>query len=1057
MASTSLLGLAIKSFLADLPGGIAGKTKALVNLGRPSYIFSSLKAIASPDIVSPDSEGYKLVSRDMYSLRNIRSNLQAQIDAFKVKITAIKTLLSSLFPNSIAKSTVAMIMPANGSLSDLRLDKKQLYQYDAGGNQLPTLLADPIKFTPISDTECLLDLGTSNGYSNYILLGNGMYRLEAKTGPEEAIYDFDVVTIEWKEGPEPAAGQPDLRVVRRRSDMQIAGPFYGTEDYSGEFRKTDTGSGRFAYVLNMCRGSGDTFASLLASSAQNVSCTVVKKQERKFICVTNYVIGAFDIASIKRTSNVTTVVLRDGTHWFGNVDLASNDLSDERVLKNQPIVVRASGTLSDFAGAYSVLSVNRRTRTLTYNNFSSSAPTTSTFTNPPVEISIEPFYTTQFSSGDAVSMTFLRTGNNAIVDHYTDMIVGEAYNTGSRKGFYLYGKNEQDYVMGNYYLDIPMGGWGYRQAAFITNFASSSLKGSSKVFTARQFIRGFSTPKSPSFSRGNILSTSTKSFWNRTTSNAADVVLGISFPGQVQVNGSLEVKQQINFGTSAVLSQFPTSLTGSSTASPYYQYFNKEKDLTHLFQLKVGGETCYLPAVSLEDQVFRYEQSFISKQAELTQTAIVSLDKFYTVGNTFTFPVPLRKGGDWKSSTNTTNIFFGELFQPLIRNFSSVYNGQYANVMPTKEYWMASNRLSKNANEASNASLNAYYETMPASTFTYYSKEDRSMSPAQTFRSAYNGISAYQNTSNIDLDTDTLMPTNAATFFMVFRIRPDWAETQPDAISGAVTPQVIAAQGVDWETISTLPFGGASTNYYTDNGLGWFLYTKGFDTSNRTLYFANPGPWNELCDTSSWGVKYSEPTKKLGFSQELALTKRLAPGLFYFLAFTFETRDASDVLISNSDMDTKYTASLTPNAYPSGHSAFLPTNAFIDAMRPTTVNFYAGVGTSGVVSLTPASNSLKIIRATKKRGSFTNRSGRKLGIGLPTSSDTLFYSQNGWYNGYVNNVFVPNSYEKFRVTCPMDIAMVGQIDDVMDSAQLGTLFSSLRTGTFSGLNWGTPI
>ena len=1056
MASTSLLGLAIKSFLADLPGGIVGKTKALVNLGKPSYIFSSLKAIASPDLMSQDSDGYKLVARDMYSLRNIRSALQTQIDAFQVKITAIKTLLSSLFPSSIAKSTVAMIMPANGSLTDLQLKEKTLYQYDANGNQLSTFVKDPIKFTPISATECLLDLGTSNGYSNSILV-NGTYKPETKTGPEEAINDFDVVTIQWVEGAVNGVGG----VTKKRSDMQIAGPFSGTEDYSGEFRKTDTGSGRFAYVLKMCRGSGDTFASLLAASAQNVSCTIIKKQERKFICVTNYVIAnsgsVINIESIKRTSNVTTIVLKDGTNWLGNVDLASTDISDERVVKNQPLVVRATGSLSDFAGAYSVLSVNRKTRTITYNNFSSASPTTSTFTNPAIEISIEPFYTTQFSSGDAVSMTFLRTGNNSVVDHYTNMIVGDTYNVGSRKGFYLYGKNEQDYTIANYYFDAPLGGWGYRQAAFITNFASSSLKGSSKVFTARQFIRGFATPKSPSFSRGDILSTSTKSFWNRTTSNAADVVLGLSFPGQVQVNGSLEVKQQINFNTTAVLSQYRTSLTGASTASPYYQYFNKEKNLTHLFQLKVGGETCYLPAVSLEDQVFRYEQSFISKQAELTQTAIVALDKFYTTGNEFTFLLPFRKGGDWKGSTNTTNIFFGELFQPLIRNFSTNYANQYANVMPTKEYWMALNRLSKNANEVSNVSLNAYYETMPSSTFTYYTKEDRSITPSQPFRSAYNGIGAYQNTLTQDLETDTLMPTNAATFFMVFRIRPDWAETQPDAISGSTTPQVIASQGVDWETISTLPFGGASTNYYTDNGLGWLLYTKGFDNSNRTLYFTNPGPWNELCDTTSWGVKYSAPTRKLGFSQELALTKTLAPGLFYFLAFTFETRDASNNLISNADMDANYTATLISGAYPNGYNAYLPTSSSIDNMRPTTINFYAGVGTSGVVSLTPGSNSLKIIRSTKKRGSYSNRSGRRLGVGLTYNNDTIYNLQNGWYNGYVNNVSVPYSYEKFRVACPMDIAMVGQVDDVMNSAELGSLFSSLRTGTFSGLNWGTPI
>jgi hypothetical protein len=126
-------------------------------------------------------------------------------------------------------------------------------------------------------------------------------------------------------------------------------------------------------------------------------------------------------------------------------------------------------------------------------------------------------------------------------------------------------------------------------------------------------------------------------------------------------------------------------------------------------------------------------------------------------------------------------------------------------------------------------------------------------------------------------------------------------------------------------------------------------------------------------------------------------------------------------------------------------------------MRPTTINFYAGVGTSGVVSLAPGSNSLKIIRATKKRGSYSNRSGRRLGVGLTHNNDTIYNLQNGWYNGYVNNVSVPYSYEKFRVACPMDIAMVGQVDDVMNSAELGTLFSSLRTGTFSGLNWGTPI
>ena len=1046
MASTSLLGLALKAYLTDLPGGIAGKTKALLNLGKPAYVFSPLKGIAASDNIASDSQGYKLVARDMYSLRNIRTFLQAQVDSFQLKVTAIKILIASLFPSSQAKATVATISPANGSLTDLRLENKKLYQYDASGNQLSTFVLDPIKFTPTSATECLLDLGTTNGYANDVLINN-TYKPGTKTGPEEAIYDFDIITLEWTEGAVNGVGG----TVKRRTDMQVAGPFYSTNESYGEFRRTDTGSGRFAFVLQMCRGSGDTFASLLASSAQNVACTVIKKQERKFICATNYVIPASDITSVQRTSNITTVVLRNGTHWLGNVDLAASDISDERVVKGHPIVVRASGGLSDFAGAFSVLSSNRKTRTITFSNFSSSSPTTSVYTNPAIEISVEPFYTTPFSSGDSVSMTFIRTNNNAVSDHYTDMIVGEAYNVGSRKGFYLYGKSDQDYFMANYYLDSALGGWGYRQAAFITNFASSTLKASSKVFTARQLIRGYATPKSPSFSRGDIISTSTKSFWNRTTANTESTVLGISFPGQVQVNGSLEVKQQISFGTTSVLSQYATSLTGSSTASPYYQYFNKDKDLTHLFQLKVGGETCYLPAVSLEDQVFRYEQIFISKQTELTQTAIVSLDKFYTAGNLFVFP----RGGNWKSSANTTNIFFGELFQPLVRNNSSVYNGQYANVMPTKEAWSARNRLSKNASEVSNVSLNAYYESMPSTSFTYYAKDERNINPIQTFRAASNGVMAYQNQSSIDADTDTLMPTNAATFFMVFKIRPDWAETQPDAISGATTPQVIAAQGVDWETISTLPLGGAGTNYYADNGLGWLLYTKGYDSSNRTLYFTNPGPWTQLCSVSSRSVLYAEPTRKLGFAQELELTKKLAPGLFYFLAFTFETRDASNVLISNSDMDANYTATLTPNGYPSGANAYLPTNAIIDAMRPTAINFYAGVGLAGVVSLTPASSSLKIVRSTKKSPSYNNRFGRRLGVGIPTSQS--YYQQEGWYNGYTNNTYIPASYEKFRVSCPMDIAMVGQIDDVMDSAQLGSLYSSLRQGTFSGLNWGSPI
>lgn len=1041
MALKALLGLAIRSYLSDIFGGVVGRTKALANLGLPSYVWTKFKSISSIDFLNPEGRGngYRLTCRDLYSLRNLRSSLQTQIDSFKVITNNIKNVLSSVFPRSSVKATVAIVYPSSGSVTDLRIDRKEYYQYDASGNQLNVTVPDLIKFTPISNTECLLDIGTTNGYSDYMVVA-GKPVPKVKTGPAEEIGDFDLITIEWQENGS----------VKRRFDMQIDGPFYSSEDYASEFVKTDTGNGRFAFVLKMCRGSGDSFSSLIAQSAQNIPCTIVKKQERKFICITSQLIRPADIVSIQRVSNVTTVILSNRVKWLGNYDLAAGDLGDDRVLKNQPIIVRGTGILSDFAGAFRILSVNRRNRTFTFQNFSTTTPTTSVISSPAIEISIDPFYTSQFRVGEAVSMTFIRVGNNSIVDHYTDMIVGENYNDGTFKGFYMYGKDDIDYTM-NYNLD--WNGWGYRQAAVITNFPSSTLRGSSKVFTARQFIRGYSNPRFPSFSRGNVISTSTKSFWNRVTAKIPGTVMGTSFPGQVQINGSLEVKQQINFGTDSVLSEFPISLTGTSTASPFYQYFNKEKTLTHFFQIKVGGETCYLPAVSLEDQTFKYEQNFISKQASLTQQAIVALDKFYTAGNYFTFP----KGGSWKSSANAINVFFGEIFQPLIRVNSSSFVGKYANVMPTREDWEARRRLSANVSETTNADLNKYYESMNFSSFLTQSKDERYITPNKTFRSSFNGIYAHQDLSTGDKDVNTLVPTNSGTMFMVFKLRLDWAETKPEAVEDEETRQVICGQGVDWELIEDRPLGTISPNYYTENGVGWLVYTKGIATGNRSLFFTNPGPWNELCNRSTWGAITSQPTRHIDFNKELTLTKQISPELFYFMAIVFETRDANNQIITNTDMELNHTASLIPGAYLSGYSGFLPTTSFLSNMRQTEVKFYLGTGTSAVQNVTPNQNAVKIVRATKKTPYYNNKFGRRFGVGLPVGPETSFYTQYGWYNGFQNGTYIPYTYEKYRVSSPLDIATVGLIDDTMTESQLSSLFVSLRMGTFKDFNWGSPI
>lgn len=1041
MAVTAQLGLAVRSFLQDIVGGIVGKTKALRNLGVNSWVWTAIASIGNYDYLNPEGRGrtFQLSAKDLYALRNLRSNLQSQVNAFGVITQNIKDILASVFPKLASKTTVALVYPTSGAVEDLRISAKLFYVY-VNGQQQNTYIEDPITFTPTSATECLLDIGISNGESPEAFIQGAMRPLQ-KTGDSEAIYDFDSITIEWVED----------GVTKRRSDMQIKGPFYSSDSFASEFIKTETGGGREAFVLQMCRGTGDTFSNLIAQSVQNKNCTIVKKQERKFVCVTNHTIKSANIASIQRTANVTRVILKGNYDWLGNSNYGVSEIGDDRIVRGQPVIIRASGALADFAGSYVISSVDRPNKSFTFQNVSLTAPTTSLIPNPAIEISVEPFYTTQFRLGEAVTMSFARIGNNSIVDHYTDLVVGESFNDGLRKGFYLYGKPDVSYNL--VYQFEPGFGWGYRQAAIITNYPTSEIKGSSKVFTSRHYIRGYANPRAPSVTRGNIISTSTKSFWNRTTAKIPETVLNLSFPGQVQVNGSLEVKQQINFGNNALLTEFSTSLTGASTASPFYNYFNKEKQLTHFFQIKVGGENCYLPAVSLEDQVFKYDQVVNSKQGSLSQTAVVALDKFYTAGNNFVFPL----GGNWKSSANANNIFFGEIFQPFVRVNSSPYVSQYANIMTTKEHWLPLNRLPTNANETgSSAGLNQYYETMPSSTFNIFTRNETNINPTAVFRSAFNGVTAYQDYSTADKDTLTHFPTNAGTFIMVFKLRTDWSETQPEAVQED-TPQIICGQGVDWEVVQNRPLGGSVTNYWTENGLGWLMYTKKYDTSNRSLYFTNPGPWEHLTNTNFRNSIDTVPVRNIDFNKTVECTKKLAPNLFYFVAATFSTKDTNNVTLSNTDMEAKQTASLTPNAYPSGYSSFLPTTAFLNAMLPTTVNFYIGEGTSSLVNMTPNNNSVKIVRSTKRTPSFSNKFGRRLGVGLPVYFESSSSTQFGWYNGFSNNVLLPYSYELYRVAAPMDFAFVGQIDDVMSDVQLTALYSSLRQGTFKDLNWGSPI
>jgi len=1046
------IGLSVNAFFQDLRGGIIGKTKALRNLGLPSYVWTSFKSIANEDWMNPDGQGYRLISRDIFSLRNLRSSLQTQVERFYGLVDIIKGTLSTVFPNTIAKSTVCTIWPSGGSTEDLRISVKKLYIYNlSNGALLDGRVEVPITFTPTSRTEGKLNWGRDNGNSPYVFIGGQVVPV-VETSSAQQIYDFDMLTIEWNEG---TTANP---IIKKRTDMAIAGPFFDSQSDYGEFPTTEVGSGVSNYVFDLCRGSGDDFQSLLNNGAVNVPVTVVKKQPRQFGCAISYTIASGAINSISRTNNIAKVMLKSGsgvTHWLGQphgVDFPSTDLSDNRILPNQPIIVRASGGLSDFSGAFNILSVNKIENSFTYYNFSPSAPNVPQISTPAIEISVEPFYFQPLRKGESVSVSVIRKGNNAIVDHYTDLVIGDNYNDGVRKGFYLYGKPDVNYRL-SYHFEVGSANpsWGYRQAAILTNFANSEIKGSGKFFTARQYIRGFAAPKSPSFSQGKIISTSKKSFWNRLTPKTEGTILGIGFPGEVEVNGSLEIKQQVNFGDGALLTEFPSSLSGQSTASPFYDYFNRQKKITHLFQLKVGGEICYIPAVSLEEQVFKYEQVVISRQATLTQTALVLLDKFYTSGNTFVFP----QGGIFRSSTNHTNIFFGELFQPLIRS-ATKYSGFYENTMPFRDGWKTySGKLKPNKTEVTNPNLNQYYEALSAENISAATGDNFYASPRFSWRSFYNAISASQPLTGNTADlTTTLVPTNSATIIAILGIRTDWATEQPEGLDDTA-PQSIVGQGVDWDLIEHKPTVGGSTEWHVDNGLGWLLYTNGVNLTNRSLYFTNPGPYLHLTNTSFYGPKVGQiPERNLDYDKNLMLTKKLSPNLFYFIAITFETR-VNGNLVTNEVMNTSYTAQLTPS-YPNGGSnfGFLPTTSFVNGVTPTTVKFYMGSGVSSLLNVTPGgSANVKIIRASQRTPSYLNRFGRRLSVGI--SESTMSNMTNGWYTG-VGGSWFPYAVEKYRICCPMNIAFVGVMDDVMNDTQLSTMYSIFRSGIFKDLSWGFP-
>jgi hypothetical protein len=1053
MAIKNLLGLSLSARLADLAGGVLGKRRALANLGFPAYIFSVLKSIAHWDILNNEGTFQNLSNRDMYGLRNLKSSLQAQIDSFFARIKTLETILSKIFPNTVMRSTVGYIEPVTG-LTDLATASKTKITYNSLGNKIGTS-EEFISFIPTSLTTCKLNLGPTNGDNTTSSAVNSQGKPLYENRAEEFIGDFDSVTIEWEE--QQVAGSPPVK--KRRENMQVNGPFYSTQDFQFEFKQTEKG-GLFVWELDLVRGTGDSFQWLLENGATATFCKILKKVNRKFKCHTEHFIRKDQIASIQRTQNVTTVVLKDNVDWLGKASLAADNPADDRIVKNQPIVVRATGPLADFGGAYTIFSVDRRLRTLTYLNVSSSQPSTLKIDSPDLEMNVLPFYSEKFRQGESVNMTVINP-NTKVSTIYRDLIVGEDQDDFYGKGFYLYGKSDVNYELDRDFEKARS--WGHRQAAIINNFPNSKLQASARSFTARQFIRGYASASMPSVQHGNIFGTSVNSLWNRISRKQDGVVMGISFPGEVQINGSLEVQRTIGFGTSSALVKNPV-LGAGSVVSPFYEYFNKEKELTHFFRIKIGSLSCFLPANTFEEQVFKHNREVESRGSSLSETAIVALDKFYTAGNKFTFAA----GGTMKSFANQANIFFGDLFQPLLRITSPItndtYRGIYANVMPVKPGFEALRTIPATTQETDNIDLNKYYATLAGPSMEFSSFADESLSPAKTFSYAINAFIPKQ-TSIFDPaeDSKIVVPTNKNTIVLVFRIRPDWADARPDngSVEDENTPQVIMSQGVDFELLRTRPAGQTQDIFYRDNGLGWFLYTNNYTSEDRTIYFTNPGPWTNQVGVSSFSGGVSEPTRVSGFDANVALTKKFKVNKWHFLAMTFKTTEsdiANSPIMSDTDMGIKQTMAISPVFYPNAASGFSPTQNFIDQMRPTQVSFFAGQSTDALVTATPGQNSLKIIRTGIKQGTISTRYNRAFGVGLPAYRAQYFSEKNGY--GNVNQATGSSSrysHIKYRVCCPMDVAFLAQIGDIISNTDILNMYKSLRTGTFKNFAWGDPV
>lgn len=1059
MALRSLLGLSLIAKLTDLAGGVLGRRKALANLKYPTFIYSILQSISHFDALNPEGTGRLLSIKDMYGIRNLRSSLQTQIDNFFVKMKNLSDLLSKTFPNTTMKSTVGLIIPITG-LTDLEMATKNRIVYNSLGNKIG-IVPENITFQPTSLVNCKINLGPTNGEaatsSAYTIINNQSRPLYENRA-EERISDFDSVTIEWEEQQVPGAAP----VKKKRENMQVNGPFFSTYDYEGDFKTTEK-LGAFVYELDLVRGTGDNFEWLIANGATATNCKIIKKVSRKFKCFTDYTIPSSQIASIQRINNTAVVIFKPNYDWLGDATLPADNPADDRIVKNQPLVVRATGALADFSGAYRIISADRRNRTITYQNVSASGPTTPLIVDPNIEISVFPFYSEKFRQGESVNLTILDHVTK-IPKFYKDLIVGEDITEGSFKGFYLYGKDDVTYSVMYHYENVL--NWGNRQAGIINNFPNTKLQAGAKSFTARQFIRGYSSSSMPSVQHGNTFGTHTKSLWNRNTRNQSGVTLGISFPGEVQINGSLEIQRMLAFGTSSALVKNPV-LGSGSVISPFYEYFNKEKELTHFFRLKIGAVTGFLPANTFEEQVFKHNREIESRGGTFTETAIVALDKFYTAGNKFIFV----GGSTLKASANQLNVFFGDLFQPLLRITSPVtgdtYKGQYANISQTKPGLVPLKTIPATTQETSNVELNKYYATLtgPNSEFSTFA-EDR-LSPAQTFNWAFNAIVPKQaNIFDSSEDLQIVVPTNKNTIILVFRFRTDWAESRPDngAVVDDTTPQVIMGQGIDFELLKTRLAGQTSDTYFRDNGLGWLLYSKNYTTEDREIFFTNPGPFTNMVDTGS-GVSFvggfSEPTRVAGFDTNVVLPNKFKTEKWYFLAMTFKTTNSDNTTImSDVDMQNKQSGTPRLNFYPNGQSGFAPTQTFLNEMRPTEVSFFIGSGTDQLIASNPSQNSMKIIRGFPKMGTSTNRYGRTFGVGLPLTGNQFIFEKSGYSNLQWWQTALPlpfRSHAKYRVSCPIDVAFLGQISDIVLQSQLLEMYKSLRNGTFKNFGWGDPV